>query len=286
MKLIEIYCFSCFGFVKFVKILFFGDIIGRPGREAVKEILPRWQEKYKPDLIIANGENLAHGKGVTRETLNEILFAGIDVVTSGNHIWKNKEADDLLRDKNIFLLRPLNMHPDLPGDGFKIIEVRTKKIMVVNLIGRLFMHSSYDDPFRKIDDLLNNYSLSESANKDKVDAIIVDWHAEATSEKEALGWYLNGRVSAVLGTHIHVSTSDEKILPDGTGYISDVGAVRVRDSILGLDHSLIIDHFIKQIPIKPELALGPVEVNAVLIEVNKKGLCDKIERLKEICDIL
>jgi len=261
-----------------MKILFFGDIVGRPGREAIKEILPQWQKKYRPDLILANGENLAHGRGVTEKNLKEILAAGIDLVTSGDHIWDQKEAIALLENKEIPLIRPANFPPGLSGQGYHWIKLRTKKILVINLIGRVFMHAQYDDPFRIADEI-----LEEEAQE--ADAIIVDWHAEATSEKVCLGWYLDGRVSAVLGTHTHIPTADARLLPQGTAYISDIGMVGVRDSSLGADKETALRQFLTQIPLKLEVAQGPVEVNAVLLEIKKKDQAEKIKKLQEIVAI-
>ena len=258
-----------------MRILFFGDIVGKPGRQAIKEILPGWQKKYQPDLTIANGENLAHGRGVTEKSLKEILTAGIDLVTSGDHIWDQKEAIALLDNKEIPLIRPANFPPNTPGQGYRLIELRTKKILVINLIGRIFMHEQYDDPFRVADEILKE-EAEEAA------AIIVDWHAEATSEKVCLGWYLDGRVSAVLGTHTHIPTADARLLPQGTAYISDIGMVGPRDSSLGADKDLAIKNFLTQMSFKLEMAKGPVEVNAVLLEIGKGGKAKKIKKLQEI----
>lgn len=257
-----------------MKVLFFGDIVGRPGREAIKKILPGWKKKYQPDLVIANGENLAHGKGVTEKSLREVLEAGIDLVTSGNHVWQQKQASSLLENKEIPLLRPANWSANVPGQGQKIIEVRTKKILVVNLIGRVFFHRQYDNPFRRIDQILDEFQ--------EVDGIVVDWHAEATSEKQALGWYLDGRASAVLGTHTHIPTADARVLPQGTAYISDIGLVGVRDSILGMDKEIALKGFLFQLPQKLEVAEGPVEVDAVLVDIINKNKAKSIEKLQTI----
>ena len=261
-----------------MKIIFFGDIVGKPGREAIKKIVPLWRKKYQPDLIIANGENIAHGAGITRKSLEEILEAGIDLVTSGDHTWKHKEVTALLEDKNIPLIRPANFPPGLPGKGERLIEIRTKKVLVINLIGRVFMPQQYDDPFRKADKILK-------AKAEEADFIIVDWHAEATAEKVCLGWYLDGRVTAVLGTHTHVPTADERVLPKGTAYISDVGMVGVKDSSLGRRKEDAIQRYLTQTHIRLEVAEGPVEVGAVLIETGQKRKAKKIKRLREIVDL-
>jgi len=258
-----------------MKILFFGDIVGQPGRQAIKKILPQWQKKYQPDFIIANGENSAHGSGITEKCLNEILKAGIDFVTLGDHTWKQKGVNALLNDKETPLIRPANFPPNLPGQGYHLIELRTKKILVINLIGRVFMHENYDCPFRTADEILE-------AQAEEADIIIVDWHAEATSEKVCMGWYLDGRVSAVLGTHTHIPTADARILPKGTAYISDVGMVGVRDSSLGRDKDAAIKMALTQIKQRLEVAEGPVEVDAALVETGEKGKAKKIKLVQEI----
>ena len=258
-----------------MKILFFGDIVGRPGRQAIKKILPQWQKKYQPDLIIANGENLAHGSGITEKTLKEILEAGIDLVTSGDHSLKQKGVNALLENKEIPLIRPANFLPNSPGQGYRLIELRTKKILVINLIGQVYMKEEYDNPFRKADEI-----LEEKA--EEADVIIVDWHAEATAEKVCLGWHLDGRVSAVLGTHTHIPTADARILPQGTAYISDIGMVGVQDSSLGRVKETAVENFLNQTSLKLEVAQGPVEVNAVLVEIGKQGKAKKIKKLQEI----
>jgi len=258
-----------------MKILFFGDIVGQPGRKAIGKILPKWKKKYQPDLVIANGENISHGSGITQRTLDEILSYGIDLVTSGDHIWKQKGVSALLNDKKTPLIRPANLSPGLPGQGYRLIKLRTKKILVINLIGRVFMSQQYDDPFRKADEILENEA-------DSADIIIIDWHAEATAEKVCLGWYLDGRVSAVLGTHTHIPTADERILPQGTAYISDIGMVGVRDSSLGRTKEDAIKRYLTQTHVRLEVPEGPVEVNAVLVEIDKNGKGKKIERIREI----
>lgn len=261
-----------------MKILFFGDIVGRPGREAIKEILPKWKKKYQPDLVLANGDNLAHGRGVTEKSMEEASRAGIDLVTSGDHIWDQKQAISLLEDKKISLLRPANFPKGVPGQGYKIIEIRTRKILVINLIGRVFMREQYDDPFKCVDEILDDKA-------GEAEVIIIDWHCEATSEKVCLGWYLDGRVSAVLGTHTHIPTADAKILPKKTAYISDVGMVGVKDSSLGADKEIAIKRFLTQMGQKLEVAEGPVEVNAIIVETDNQGKAQKIKQLQEVIDL-
>lgn len=261
-----------------MKIIFFGDIVGQPGRQALKKIIPQWQKKYQPDLILANGENSAHGLGITEKTLKEILEAGVDLITLGDHTWDQKGTKTLLEENKKNLIRPANYPPHLPGQGYQIIELRTKKILVVNLIGRVFMKKQYDDPFRTINRIIEDKA-------EEVNLIIVDFHAEATAEKICLGWYLDGRVTAVLGTHTHIPTADERILPQGTAYISDVGMVGVRDSSLGADKETALKSLLDQTSFELKIASGPVEVNAVLIETDKNNLGKKITRLRKIIDL-
>lgn len=260
-----------------LKIIFLGDIVGQPGREAIEKTLPQWKKKYQPDLVIANGENAAHGKGIARKSLEQVLKAGVDLVTLGDHTWDQQETAALLEDKSLPLIRPANFPPGLPGQGHRLIKIRTKNILVINLIGRVFMRQQYDDPFRKADELIEN----EGEN---ADAVIIDFHAEATAEKVCLGWYCDGRVSAVLGTHTHIPTADARILPQGTAYLTDVGMVGPRDSSLGLDKDKTIKSALLQTPIKAEIAEGPVEINAVLLEIKKDGRAKKIKQLREIVD--
>ena len=249
-----------------MKILFFGDIVGKIGRQAIKKVLPEMIKDYQPDLVIANVENLAHGTGVTKGTLAEMAEAGIDFFTSGNHIFKKPEADELLTAKDSVLLRPANYPPTVPGHGFKLVEVGSRSILVVNIIGRVFMKEDFDCPFRAIDEILAEVKRKNLAG------IIVDFHAEATSEKVAFGWYVDGRVSAVLGTHTHVPTADAKILPQGTAYISDVGMVGAADSVIGDQKEPIIKSFLIQTSHPLEIPEeGEVEVDAVLLELDPKS---------------
>ncbi len=258
-----------------MKIILFGDVVGQPGRQAIKKILPKWQKKYAPDFVIANADNLAHGKGVTKNTLNELLESGVDLFTSGDHIWSKKEqAFKSLENKEIPLIRPANMSEKLPGKGYHVLELRTKKILVINLIGKVFAKEEYDNPFKKVDEILE-------LEDDDFNAIIIDFHAEATAEKINMGWYLDGKVSAILGTHTHIPTADAKILPEGTAYITDVGMVGPKDSSLGADKQRALDMLINETPFRYKIATGPAEVNAVLIEIKKDGKAKKIKLLQE-----
>lgn len=248
-------------------ILAIGDIIGRPGRQAVNELLPGLRQQYGLDLVIANAENAAGGLGVTLATARELLDAGVSVLTSGNHIWAQKEIIPYL-DGEMPILRPLNYPPGVPGRGY-IINGRA---MVVNLIGRTFM-GNFDCPFRAIDKL-----LAELNSKPPV--IMVDFHAEATSEKVAMGRYLDGRVSAVLGTHTHVGTIDAQLLPQGTAYVTDIGMTGPIDSIIGDDAEAVIHRFLTIIPERLSVGKGKAIFSAVLVRVDDdSGRAISIERI-------
>jgi len=250
-----------------VLILAIGDIIGRPGRRTVYELLPSLQEQYRLDLVTANAENVAGGLGVTPSTAGELLNAGVDVLTSGNHIWAQKEIIPCL-DSDMPILRPLNYPPSVPGRGYII----NGRVMVVNLIGRTFM-SNFDCPFRAMDKLLGDL-------ENKPPVIIVDFHAEATSEKMAMGRYLDGRVSAVLGTHTHVGTIDAQLLPRGTAYVTDIGMTGPIDSIIGDDTEMVLERFLTIIPHRLSVGRGKTMLNAVMVEVdNKTGKAKRIERI-------
>jgi metallophosphoesterase (TIGR00282 family) len=264
-----------------MKILMFGDIIGEPGRKAIQKILPVWKEKHQPDLIIANGENLAHGAGITEKSLQQITEAGIEVVTSGNHVFDKKEALGIFENKKYLLIRPLNWPPIPYGKGYCIFESGIRRVLIINLNGRVFFRENLDCPFRVVDSLL------EELENENYDSTIVDFHAEATSEKNAMGYYLDGRVSAVLGTHTHVQTADERILTGGTAYISDIGMVGPEDSVIGIDKQEALNGFLTQIFKKIDPASGDkTVVNAVLVETdNQTKLAKSIERLSEVIAI-
>lgn len=260
-------------------ILMFGNVMGKPGRKAIAKTIPDLRKKYDPDLVIANAENLAHGIGITKKTVDYILEAGVDVLTSGNHVFAKKEGRDLLVNKKYPILRPANYPPEVVGRGHDVFEVRTRKVLIINLIGRVFFGLDYDCPFRCADEILEKYK------EEKI--IIVDFHAEATSENKAFGFYLDGRVSAVLGTHTHVPTQDFKILPKGTAYITDIGMVGAADSVIGDKKESVLKRFLSQISTKLEIEEeGPVEVNAVVVEIDDKtGSAKKIEKIYQTVDI-
>lgn len=263
-----------------LKLLFFGDIVGKIGRKAITKILPELKKKHKPDLILANAENLAHGIGLTAKTIKEMKEAGIDYFTSGNHIYKKETSEEVMRVAGALVLRPANYPPKAPGLGEKMIELGVKKILMVNLIGRVFMSEDFDCPFRKFDEIYEKYKKDNPV-------IIVDFHAEATSEKIALGQYLNGRATVVLGTHTHVPTADIQILSKGTAYVSDVGMVGAFDSVIGVDKKNIIEMFLTQMPFPHEIPeSGQVQVNAVSVEIDAKARkAIKIERLDQIVEV-
>ncbi len=257
-----------------MKIIFIGDIFGHPGRRIVKETLPKLAEEYAPDLILANGENAAGGFGLTPGLVEELLDMGIAALTSGNHIWDKKEILPYLRDhQDGRLLRPANYPGGAPGHGLYLGKTRSGVgYAVMNLQGRVFM-PSIECPFRTADALLEQIPAEYPIR-------IVDMHAEATSEKVAMGWYLDGRVTAVLGTHTHVPTADETVLPQGTAYVTDLGMTGPYDSVIGIDKRQIIEKFLSQLPARFEVAKGDVRLCGVLIEADAaSGRATSIQRI-------
>jgi 2',3'-cyclic-nucleotide 2'-phosphodiesterase len=255
-----------------MKILFIGDIVGSPGRTAVRELLPPLIVKKKIDFIIANCENVAAGFGVTRKVVEELYQSRIDVLTSGNHIWNKKEVLEFIGEFNR-LLKPANYPSTTPGSGTVLIPLKTgETVGVLNLAGRIFMHPS-DCPF-----VTAKNKVAELREKTKI--IIVDMHAEATSEKRAMGWYLDGEVSAVIGTHTHVQTADEEILPGGTAYISDAGMTGPFDSVIGIRKEIIIERFLTQMPNKFDLAKDDIRMQGVVLNIDAdSGKAKFIERI-------
>lgn len=260
-----------------MRLLFIGDIVGKTGRKSLRKCLADVYSDVKIDFTVANGENAAGGAGITHQAYLELLNMGVDVITGGNHIWDQKDVLNFI-DHEPYLIRPANYPPDTtPGQGSVIIEPVNggPRIAVLNLIGRVFMRHA-DCPFRVADREIEQL-------KDKADLIVVDFHAEATSEKEALGWYLDGRVCAVLGTHSHVQTADERILPEGTAYITDVGMAGLHDSILGVDKEGPLKRFLTQMPHKLSISDGKKIFNAVIVELDEKsGKAVAIERIYRI----
>lgn len=260
-----------------MRILFIGDIFGRPGRNIVKDRLPALVKDKSIDLIIANGENSAAGFGITPQLAEELFELGTDVVTSGNHIWDKREIVDFFQmadgdphSPSRRLIRPANYAPDLPGRGFYEGRKGEVSYAVINLQGRVFMTPN-DDPFRVADQLLKEIHAK---------VILVDIHAEATSEKISLGWYLDGRVTAVVGTHTHVPTADERVLPKGTAYITDVGMTGPYDGVIGVKKELVVGKFLNNMPVRFEAASGDVRLCAVVIDCDEEsGQARNIERV-------
>jgi hypothetical protein len=255
-----------------VKILFIGDIVGAPGRRAVEEFLDRTVDRCAIDLVVANGENASGGIGITPQVAEQLFNLRIDVLTSGNHIWKHKEIIPYLDDTDR-LLRPANYPPGTPGQGFTLVETAAgEPAAIVNLEGRVFM-SALECPFRTADQVLGELPP-------EVKVILVDMHAEATSEKLALGWYLDGRVSAVVGTHTHVQTADERILPRGAGYITDAGMTGPVDSVIGMKKEVILERFLTMRPQSFKVASQNLQLQGVVLEIDSQGRCRGITRLR------
>jgi len=259
-----------------VNILFIGDIVGKPGRKAVRELLPSLMDHFQVDLVVANGENASGGIGISVKGADELLSTGIHVLTSGNHIWKKKEILTYIQ-QNPDLIRPANYPVETPGNGSVIKVTRSgHRIAILNLLGRTFMQA-VDCPFRR--------GMAEREQLIKETPIIlVDFHAEATSEKVALGWFLDGKVSAVLGTHTHIQTSDERILPQGTAYITDAGMTGPTDSVIGVKKELAIERFLTHMPNKFEVAKRELVLEGAVITIDPgTGKANKITRIRERC---
>ena len=257
-----------------MRILILGDVVGRPARRAVRAILPSLIKNDEIDLVIANAENAAGGMGVDVKSAQELFSAGAQVLTSGNHIWKKKEIYTYLDDQ-CNLIRPANFPPGAPGKGSCAWQNRNGlSALIINLQGRVFMPNHVDDPFRCVDGILKE-------QHPRVPVVIVDMHAEATSEKSAMGWYLDGRVSIVYGTHTHVQTADERILPRGTAYITDVGMCGPLDSVIGMERETVIKGFLNQLPRPFEVAQENVVLQGVVVNVDEHtGRALDIRRLR------
>lgn len=254
-----------------MNILMVGDVFGEPGRRALQTLLPRLKREHAIDVTVVNVENAAAGFGVTPQLCRDFLDQGVDVMTSGNHIWDKKEIVAYIVKENL-LLRPANFPAGTPGAGHVTIKCGPHRIAVVNLMGRVFM-LPIDCPFRKADELVPEL-------RKETPIVLVDMHCEATSESLAMGWYLAGRVSAVVGTHRHVQTADERILPGGTAYITDLGLTGPTDGVIGVDRDQIIQRFLQQMPIRFETAKGPAALHGVVIVVDPDtGRASSIRRL-------
>ncbi|HLW28477.1 MAG TPA: TIGR00282 family metallophosphoesterase [Kiloniellales bacterium] len=258
-----------------MRLLFCGDLVGRSGREIVLQQLPELRRRLQLDFVIVNGENAAGGFGITRKICEELYEAGADVVTGGNHSWDQKETLAFI-DSEPRLLRPLNFPPGTPGRGAGLFTAGQRKVLVINVMGRLFM-DPLDDPFQAVEQTLNRYRLGAT-----VDAIVVDIHAEATSEKMAMGHALDGRVSLVVGTHTHVPTADAQVLPGGTAYQTDAGMCGDYNSVIGMDKQVPIQRFTRKLPTEQlSVAQGPGTLCGVFVETDdRSGLARRVEAVR------
>lgn len=260
-----------------MKLLFIGDIVGRPGRAAVTRLVPTLRDELGLDLVIANGENASGGKGLSPDDAKALHEAGVDFFTSGNHIWAQSAIFEYMNRPNPTVIRPANYPEENPGRGWVIRQVQSgDRVLIINLQGRVFMKEDVDCPFRTLDRIL------EETAEEKPDVIFVDFHAEATSEKVCLGLYAAGRISALVGTHTHVQTADETILKGHTAYLTDAGAVALKDSAIGVDPEPIIHNFLTQMPVKHTITPGgPVVFNGVLIDFDG-GRATSIQRIQRL----
>lgn len=257
-----------------MRILFIGDIVGEPGRQAIKELVPKIVKRERIDFVIANGENTAGGSGITPMIVDELLGYGVDIITSGDHVWKRKEILDRIAE-DARILRPANYPMEAPGFGATVVTSKSgTEVGVINLIGRVFMQA-VECPFKTV-----KREVDKMRQKTRI--IVVDVHAEATSEKVALGWFLDGTVSAVIGTHTHIQTADEKILPKGTAFLTDAGMTGPYDSVIGRKKEQILNRFMTQMPTKFEMAENDVQLHGAIIEIDEKtGLAESIKRIQE-----
>ena len=251
-----------------MRVLFIGDVVGSPGRRGLRETMPALREVHAPDLIIVNGENSAGGMGITERTANDLFDAGTGVITTGNHVYRHREAYDFL-EREQRVVRPANYPQGNPGRGYTVVEAGGIRVGVINLSGGVGLKVARS-PFDTVDGILDRI---------EADAIVVDFHAEVTSEKVAMGWHLDGRVAAVLGTHTHVPTADGRVLPKGTAFISDVGMTGSRTSVLGVKPEQALASIITQMPTRFETADEDVWVMGALVEVNQQGLADSIHQV-------
>ena len=258
--------------------------MGKLGRRVVTNVLPGLKNELGIDLVIANGENIAHGKGMTQATLQQAQDAGVDVFTSGNHMNKKPEGVEILESKSFPVIRPYNWSDEnieVPGDGSMIVEVAGKKILIANLIGQAFFKEKFENPFHALDRVL------EERKQDACDAVIVDFHAEATSEKVGMGWHADGKASLVFGTHTHVPTADERILLEGTGYVTDVGMCGDYNGVIGVAREAAVQQFLTNLSTNYTLKEeGPAQFNAICATINTDtGRCESIERVDRIVEI-
>ena len=246
-----------------ISVLYFGDIVGRPGREALAELLPKLREELQPDLILANIENATHGRGVKKKHYDELRGLGIDAFSSGDHIWQNEDILPHLDKPDVMIVRPAN-YVDAPGKRYLDMTIKGKRVRIINLMGRVFTGANVDNPFHTFDEILTI--------QPKPDVVLVDFHAEATSEKRMLAEYLDGRAQLVVGTHTHVPTADAQILPKGTGFITDLGMVGPKDSSLGAEKTSILKSFLTGLPWRYSLGEGECELGAVFCEIHVESM--------------
>jgi 2',3'-cyclic-nucleotide 2'-phosphodiesterase len=251
-----------------MRVLFIGDVVGGPGRRGLAAAMPGLRERHRPDLIVVNGENSAGGMGITEKTANAIFDAGAGVITSGNHVYRHREAYEYL-DRVERVIRPANYPHANPGRGHVVVDVGGKRVGVINLSGAVGLQVARS-PFHEVDAILERI---------EADCVLVDFHAEVTSEKVAMGWHLDGRVGAVFGTHTHVPTADARVLPGGTAFISDVGMTGARTSVLGVKPEQALRALITQMPVRFETAEDDVWVMGAVVEIGERGLADSIEQV-------
>jgi hypothetical protein len=251
-----------------MRVLFIGDVVGGPGRRGLAAAMPQLREAHRPDLVVVNGENSAGGMGITEKTARALFDAGCDVITTGNHVYRHREAYEFL-DRVEQVIRPANYPHANPGKGFVVVEVDGMRVGVINLSGAVRLQVARL-PFQEADAILERI---------EADVVVVDFHAEVSSEKVAIGWHLDGRVAAVFGTHTHVPTADARVLPGGTAFISDVGMTGSRTSVLGVKPAQVVEGMKTQMPVKFETASEDVWVMGAVVEVNERGLADSIEQV-------
>ncbi len=254
-----------------MKILAVGDVVGENGVKKLQEVLPKLKQEEQIDFVITNGENSAGGMGITEKNYRDILSAGTDIVTMGNHTWAKRDIFNFINEQKI--IRPANYTKGVPGKGYAILKVKDKNIAVINLIGRVDMNVLSENPFKLANDLVQELAK-------QVDLIIIDFHAEATAEKIALGYYLDGKVTAIYGTHTHVQTADAKILPNGTAYITDIGMTGPEHSVIGMEVSASIKRLETSLPEKYKLAEGECNFNGVIFEIDEQS--NKVTNIKTI----
>ena len=251
-----------------MRVLFLGDVVGSPGRRGLREAMPGLRDEHSPDLVVVNGENSAGGMGITERTANDLFGAGVDVITTGNHVYRHREAYEFL-DRAERVVRPANYPQGNPGHGHTVVEAGGMRVAVINLSGAVGLRVARS-PFDTVDAILERI---------EADAVVVDFHAEVSSEKVAMGWHLDGRVAAVFGTHTHVPTADGRVLPQGTAFVSDVGMTGSRAGVLGVKPEQVLTSLITQMPTRFETATEDVWVMGAVVEVNRRGLADSFQQV-------